>query len=137
MTFAQHISAACAAASSLQSSTLWIVVGEWTPASNDCAKYLNGYGVKSKYDGSYPGSTAVGSCVGLTGQASTFSAAYKTFLRQFWEAQVISYEKGGQGWIQWTWKTEDADEWSYQAGLANGWIPSNPTDFQYPNICGS
>ncbi|KAF8204071.1 glycoside hydrolase family 5 protein [Pholiota molesta] len=135
-TNAQHISAACAQASSLTASPLWLVVGEWTPAATDCAKYLNGRGVGARYDGSYPGSTRVGSCTGLTGSASSFSASYKTFLRQYWEAQVMSYEKGGQGWIQWTWKAENADEWTYQAGLANGWIPQNPTSFQYPNICG-
>lgn len=135
LTNAQHISMACSQGSLLPTSSLWIVVGEWTPASNDCAKYLNGRGIGSKYDGSFPGSTRVGSCTGLTGSASSFSASYKTFLRQYWEAQVMSYEKG-QGWIQWTWKAENADEWTYQAGLENGWIPQNPTDFQYPNICG-
>ncbi|KAF5313187.1 hypothetical protein D9619_002623 [Psilocybe cf. subviscida] len=135
-TNAQHISAACAQASSLTASTLWLVVGEWTPAADDCAKYLNGRGVGSRYDGSYSGSTRVGSCTGRTGSASSFSSSYKTFLRQYWEAQVQSYEKGGQGWIQWTWKAENADEWTYKAGLANGWIPQNPTNFMYPNICG-
>ncbi|PFH52256.1 glycoside hydrolase family 5 protein [Amanita thiersii Skay4041] len=135
MSRSQHIQTACGKQSSLASSSLWAVVGEWTPASTDCAKYLNGRGVGSRYDGTYPGSFFIGSCSGLTGKASSFSADYKTFLRQFWEAQVISYEKG-QGWIQWTWKTEIADEWSYQAGLQNGWIPSNPTNRQFPNICG-
>ncbi|PPR01920.1 hypothetical protein CVT24_001259 [Panaeolus cyanescens] len=135
MTNAQHISAACAKGSSLASSSLWTVVGEWTAAANDCAKYLNGRGVGSRYDGSYPGSTRVGSCSGLTGKASSFSSAYKTFLRQYWEAQIITYEKNAQGWIQWTWKAEIADEWTYQAGLANGWIPKNPTDLKYPTIC--
>ena len=131
----QHIDAACAYGSSLSSFDLWTFVGEWTPAATDCAKYLNGRGVGARYDGSYSGSTRVGSCTGLTGSASSFSASYKTFLRQYWEAQTITYEKG-QGWIQWTWKAENADDWSYQAGLANGWIPQNPTQRQYPNICG-
>ncbi|KIM47526.1 glycoside hydrolase family 5 protein [Hebeloma cylindrosporum] len=135
MSNAQHISTACGQRSSLTSSTLWTVVGEWTPAANDCAKYLNGRGVGSRFEGSFPGSTRVGSCTGLTGKASSFSSSYKTFLRQYWEAQVMTYEKA-QGWIQWTWKAEIADEWSYQAGLANGWIPRNPTNFQFPNICG-
>lgn len=135
MTHGQHISTACNLASSLSSFDLWLIVGEWTPAANDCAKYLNGRFVGSRYDGSYPGSTRVGSCTGLTGSASTFTASYKTFLRQFWEAQTITYEKA-QGWIQWTWKAENADEWTYQAGLANGWIPQNPTNRQYPTICG-
>ncbi|KAF9454195.1 glycoside hydrolase family 5 protein [Macrolepiota fuliginosa MF-IS2] len=131
----QHIQEACSKASGLSTAPLWAIVGEWTPAATDCAKYLNGRGIGSRYDGSFSGSTRVGSCTGLTGKASMFSSSFKTFLRQFWEAQTISYEKG-QGWIQWTWKTEGADEWSYQAGLANGWIPQNPTNRQFPNICG-
>ncbi|KAF9531919.1 glycoside hydrolase family 5 protein [Crepidotus variabilis] len=134
MSNAQHISTACSHASDLSNAPLWVVVGEWTPAPNDCAKYLNGRGVGARYDGSYPGTTRVGSCVGLTGKASTFSAAYKTFLRQYWEAQVITFEKG-QGWLQWTWKAEIADEWTYQAGLQNGWIPQDPTNLQYRSIC--
>ncbi|KAH7925913.1 glycoside hydrolase family 5 protein [Leucogyrophana mollusca] len=129
-----HINAACS--TSLTGLNVWLIVGEWSPARTDCATYLNGRGVGARYDGSRPGSSRVGSCQGLTGSAKTFSSSYKTFLRQFWEAQVISYEKGGDGWLQWTWKAESADDWSYQAGLANGWIPQDPTDLKYPNICG-
>jgi glucan 1,3-beta-glucosidase len=135
MSQSQHIQSACSRQESLSSFDLWIVVGEWTPSHTDCAKYLNGRGVGSRYDGTFPGSTRQGSCNGLTGKASSFSPSYKKFLRKFWEAQAISYEKGS-GWIQWTWKAEIADEWSYQAGLANGWIPNDPTQYQYPNICG-
>ncbi|KAI0785373.1 exo-beta-1,3-glucanase [Irpex lacteus] len=131
----QHIDAACANADRLSSFDLWVIVGEWTPAPTDCAKYLNGRGVGARYDGSFSGSTRVGSCTGKTGNRNSFSSDYKTFLRQYWEAQVITYEKG-QGWIQWTWKAENADDWTYQAGLAGGWIPQNPTSLQYPNICG-
>jgi len=135
MSDSQHIQSACSHAYDLTHAPLWVIVGEWTPAPNDCAKYLNGRGVGSRYDGTYPGSTRVGSCTGLTGRASTFSQSYKIFLRRHWEAQVITFEKG-QGWIQWTWKAEQVDEWSYQAGLANGWIPRDPTDLLYPGICG-
>lgn len=131
----QHISAACQTQSTLSNFDLWLAVGEWSTAITDCATYLNGRGYGARYDGTYPGSTYVGSCNGWTGSASSFSSSYKTFLRQFWEAQVISYEKA-DGWLMWTWKTESADEWSYQAGLANGWIPQNPTNLQYPTICG-
>lgn len=84
----QHINSACSQASGLGSFDLWLIVGEWSPAITDCAKYLNGRGVGARYDGSFPGSTRVGSCNGFTGSGSTFSASYKTFLRQFWEAQV-------------------------------------------------
>ncbi|KAK7434061.1 hypothetical protein VKT23_020387 [Stygiomarasmius scandens] len=131
----EHIDYACSRASTLESFDLWPIVGEWTPAMTDCAKYLNGRGIGSRYDGTYPGSSFIGPCYGQTGKASTFTQEYKTTLRKFWEAQVIAYEKGGAGWIQWTWKAEDADDWSYQAGLENGWIPKDPTERVYPNIC--
>jgi glucan 1,3-beta-glucosidase len=67
---------------------LWTIVGEWTPAMMDCAKYLNGRGIGARYDGTFPGSPRVGSCTGLTGSGASFSPNYKTFLRQSWEAQV-------------------------------------------------
>jgi aryl-phospho-beta-D-glucosidase BglC (GH1 family) len=113
-----------------------LIVGEWTPAATDCAKYINGRGTGARYDGSLPGYPRIGSCNGLSGSASTFSAEYKTFLRQFWEAQVTTYELAANGWIQWTWKAENADEWAYQAGLLYGWIPANPTSRMSPGICG-
>jgi aryl-phospho-beta-D-glucosidase BglC (GH1 family) len=132
----QHIQTACRTQSTLAGFDLWLIVGEWTPAMTDCAKYLNGRGIGSRYAGTYPGSKAVGSCKGLTGSGSTFSSSYKTFLRKTWEAQVISYEKAASGWLQWAWKAEDADDWSYQAGLKYGWIPQDPTNHKYPEICG-
>jgi glucan 1,3-beta-glucosidase len=100
----------------------------------DCPTYFNGRGIGSRYDGSYPGSPIVGSCSGLTGSGASFSSSYIDFLRRSWEAQVITYEKA-DGWIMWTWKTEQADEWSYKAGLEYGWIPSDPTALWYPTIC--
>jgi glucan 1,3-beta-glucosidase len=82
------------------------------------------------------GSPYVGDCSTKTGSGASFSSSYKTFLRQFFEAQIQTWEKGS-GWLMWTWKTEgNSDEWSYQAGIRYGWIPSNPTNYQYPNICG-
>ncbi|KAG1754937.1 glycoside hydrolase family 5 protein [Suillus paluster] len=132
--YSQHIEEACSQGSNLASYDLWVIVGEWTPASTDCATWLNGRGTGARYDGSMSGSSYVGSCTGKSGNATSFSSDYKTFMRQYWEAQVISYEKG-DGWIQWTWKAENADDWSYQAGLKYGWIPQDPTDLEYPNIC--
>lgn len=73
--------------------------GRLTILRQDCAKYLNGRGVGARYDGTFSGSTRVGSCTGLTGATSTFSAAYKTFLRQMFEAQTITFEKNARGWI--------------------------------------
>jgi glucan 1,3-beta-glucosidase len=67
---------------------MWAIVGEWTPAPTDCAKYLNGRGRGARYDGTLDGSTRVGDCSTKTGSGSLFDNNYKTFLRQYWEAQV-------------------------------------------------
>jgi len=120
----------------------------------DCASHLNGPGAGARFDGTIsPGAPFFGSCVGQTGLGSTFSQDFKTFLRQTWEAQVslynmnmavnhdvstpkvITFEKAS-GWIMWTWKTEQAHEWSYSAGLEFGWIPQDPTQREFPTICG-
>jgi aryl-phospho-beta-D-glucosidase BglC (GH1 family) len=136
---AGHIQSACGNAATLSNfnnNQLLTIVGEWTTAMTDCAKYLNGVGVGARYDGSIrQGAPFHGSCNGQTGPGSTFTQDYKDFLRKTWEAQVSTFEKAG-GWIQWTWKTESADDWSYSAGLQYGWIPVNPADHEYPNICG-
>ncbi|GAA5911813.1 hypothetical protein JCM5296_005376 [Sporobolomyces johnsonii] len=112
-------------------SNLWTIIDEWTSATTDCAGSLNGRGIGSRYDGSYPNSTAIGTCNGKTGNGSTFSEDYKASLRQFWEAQVDVWEASTSGWIQWCWKAENADDWSYYAGVQGGWIPSDPTQRMY------
>jgi glucan 1,3-beta-glucosidase len=135
-----RLNSICSKAGEFSSSQLWLVVGEWSLAATDCARWLNGRGIGARYDGSYPGSSAVGSCEGKSGDGSNFSNEYKTYLRKFWDTQTQVYENNGQGrviaveicslsgWVFWTWKTESAAEWSYSAGLAGGWIPYNPTE---------
>jgi glucan 1,3-beta-glucosidase len=97
---------------SYAASNLQTFVGEWTTSPHDCAKYLNGRGAGARYDGTFPGSTKHGDCGPLTGNRLKFSEEYKTFLRQFWEAQVTAFERGGQGWFYWTWKVS----WRVQVG---------------------
>ncbi|TKY90468.1 hypothetical protein EX895_000466 [Sporisorium graminicola] len=122
----ERLNTYCGQADGLASSNknLWTVVGEWTTAPTDCAKYLNGKGVGARYDGSYPGSYYVGSCNGKTGNGSNFSAAYKSSLQKLFETQISVYERAS-GWIYWTWKTEQAADWDYQRGLKYGWITRN------------
>ncbi|GAC73472.1 hypothetical protein PANT_9c00139 [Moesziomyces antarcticus T-34] len=117
----------CGQANGLASSNgnLWTIVGEWTAAPTDCAKYLNGRGVGARYDGSFgQGSYYVGSCADKTGDGSNFSAAYKASLQRLFETQISVYERAS-GWVFWTWKTESAADWDYQRGLKGGWITYN------------
>ncbi|KAI0635955.1 glycoside hydrolase [Trametes polyzona] len=134
----EHISSSCDVLQTLQayaSQNLYTVSGEWSNAITDCAKWLNGRGVGARWDGTWqPGQQTFGSCDGYTGDMSSFSDDYKKFLRKYWESQVAIGE-AVQGWIFWTWKAENADDWSYQRGLEGGWIPQDPTDRMYPNLC--
>ncbi|WVO23073.1 uncharacterized protein IAS62_004418 [Cryptococcus decagattii] len=134
----QHISNVCNQASTYSSSPLWLVVGEWSLASTDCAKYVNGRGINARYDGSYPGSSYIGSCDDKSNDVSKFSNEYKDFMHKFWDVQTQLYEQNGQGWIHWTWKTESAADWSYEAGLDGGWIPwdAGSHDVSLSSLCG-
>ncbi|KAI9637448.1 putative cellulase [Dioszegia hungarica] len=133
----RHIRGICDRAKTYAQSPLWLMVGEWSLASTDCAFWLNGRGIGARYDGTYPYSPRVGSCQGKSGKGGDFSQDYKNFLRRFWDVQTQSYEANGQGWVFWTWKTEEAAEWSYQTGLINGWIPYNPNEHltSYQQVC--
>ncbi|KAI1796836.1 glycoside hydrolase [Ganoderma leucocontextum] len=136
----QHVNSSCQVLDTLSSyakSNLYTVSGEWSNAVTDCAKWLNGRGVGARWDGTWqPNQPTFGSCDGWTGNMSTFSDGYKTFLRKYFESQVAIGE-AVQGWIFWTWKAENADDWSYQKGLEGGWIPQDPTDRLYPDICSN
>ncbi|KAM0754273.1 exo-beta-1,3-glucanase [Meredithblackwellia eburnea MCA 4105] len=112
-----------------------LIVGEWSPAITDCAENLNGQGTGSRYDGSFPKSSRVGSCSGMSGDGSNFSESYKESLRRFWEVQVSTYEASTNGWVMWSWKTENADDWSWQAGLNGGWIPEDLTERKFGDQC--
>ncbi|OSD06598.1 glycoside hydrolase family 5 protein [Trametes coccinea BRFM310] len=138
MSYDEHIADSCQVLSTLQSyakSNLYTISGEWSNAITDCTKWLNGRGVGARWDGTWqPGQQVFGSCDGYTGNSSAWSDDYKTFLRKYWESQVAIGE-AVQGWVFWTWKAENSDDWSYQKGLEGGWIPQDPTDLIYPDIC--
>ncbi|OCT46352.1 Glucan endo-1,6-beta-glucosidase B [Cladophialophora carrionii] len=52
----------------------------------------------------------------------------KDFYRNWWAAQVMSYERTAQGWIFWTWKTSGTlndPRWDYKMEVAAGIIPTD------------
>lgn len=63
-------------------------MGEWTLASTDCAKYLNGRGLGSRYDGSYPGSPYIGTCDDKSNDVDRFSEW--VFLSQYILSKVYT-----------------------------------------------
>ncbi|KXT16633.1 hypothetical protein AC579_6661 [Pseudocercospora musae] len=132
----EHRNFVCQNANAYNGADKWTIVGEWSGAMTDCAKYLNGYGVGARYDGSFPGSKYVGSCAG-TQNIGSWSQQFKDDTRGYIEAQMEAFERYTQGWIWWNFKTENAGapEWDVFALLDAGIFPQPLTDRKFGQIC--
>ncbi|CAK5269394.1 unnamed protein product [Mycena citricolor] len=113
--FSEHIQFTCSSMADIDAfarNNIWAIVGEWSTAVTDCAVWLNGRNIGARWDGTwYTPNTPFGSCDGWSGDYHTFSAQYKTFLRQYWEVQTMMGE-GVQGWVYWAWKVDDSLSYS-------------------------
>ncbi|ESZ99005.1 glucan 1,3-beta-glucosidase precursor [Sclerotinia borealis F-4128] len=134
----QHVQVACSQIGNLANTDKWTIVGEFSGAQTDCAKWLNGFGVGSRYDGSYPGSYAwYGSCQTKdVGTVDGLLEIDKVNLAYFMEAQLDAYE-AHSGWVFWTWKTESAPEWHFQNLTRAGLIPQPLTSRKYGKQCAT
>ena len=94
----------------LASFDLWLLVGEWTLAMTDCAKYPNGRGISSRYTGTYPGSMAVGrpAVDPLSVRVTRRSSNRPGRRRLFHTRKRTTAGCSGR------------DEWTYEAGLNYG-----------------
>ncbi|CEP08920.1 hypothetical protein [Parasitella parasitica] len=108
------------------------MVGEFSVATNDCAKYLNGVGLGARFDGTLEQEGAptapvcpTCSCAGVD-DWTAFTPEYKDFLLQFMEKQMDAYE-ASIGWFYWTYKTEDHvnPHWDYLLAWEQGFAPKN------------
>lgn len=114
--------------------------GEWSNAITDCGLFLNGVGLGTRYEGTYPGgpTNAVGSCADVTNW-QTWSPTLKKQTMDFAMASMDAL----QNYFFWTWKignssvsgTVETPHWSYQLGLENGWMPKDPR--QAIGSCGN
>ena len=131
----QHRQAVCNTASSYaQNRDKWLIVGEWTGAMTDCAPALNGYGVGARYDGTFPGSTSVGSCDGKN-FIDTWDDTFKNDMRGYIEAQLDVYERETNGWVFWNFKTESAAEWDLFRLMDAQIFPQPLSDRRFSTIC--
>jgi glucan 1,3-beta-glucosidase len=107
------------------------MVGEWSQADTDCATYLNGVGTGARWIGTFDGpstpecptANSQCNCDMANADPSTFTSDYKQFLLTWAEAQMSTFEKSW-GWFYWTWKTESAPLWSYQAAVQGNFMPA-------------
>ncbi|KAK6496836.1 exo-1,3-beta-glucanase [Arthrobotrys musiformis] len=133
----QHFDAACSARWDFTGSNKYVVVGEWSAAMTDCARWLNGWNRGARYDGTFQSSRSYGTC-NDKGNVDTMTQTQKDDLRRFVEAQLDSYEKT-HGWIFWTYKTElgnRSDDWSYSRLVNRGIMPKPPGSRRFPKPCG-
>jgi glucan 1,3-beta-glucosidase len=134
-----HVQNACANGPKVAGTDKWLIVGEWTGAQTDCAKWLNGLGKGARYDGTLPSQSSgyYGSCDGkYEGTVDGLSQTDKTNLAYYVEAQLDAYEQH-TGWIFWAWKTESAPEWHFQNLTKAGLIPQPLTSRNFPSQCGN
>jgi glucan 1,3-beta-glucosidase len=102
----------------------------------DCAPALNGYDIGARYDGSFAGSTYVGTCADKNNIAN-WNDTFKGDMRGYLEAQLSTFESHTQGWVFWNFKTESAHEWDAFVLLDNGLFPQPLTDRKFSAICSS
>jgi glucan 1,3-beta-glucosidase len=134
----QHLQLVCGGPAGYATSDKWTIVGEWSGAFTDCAKYLNGYGNGNRMEGTWPGSWYIGSCAGKSGRVSTWTQAWKDDVRQYIEAQLDAYEAKTQGWVFWNFKTEgDAGEWDLFQLLDGGVFPQPLDSRKFARACNN
>ncbi|KAI9254464.1 glycoside hydrolase superfamily [Phascolomyces articulosus] len=114
------------------------MVGEFSVATNDCGKYLNGVRLGTRYEGNLvDGDTKIDHpvCPGCSCQGvedwKHWDDDYKKFLLSFVERQMDAFETS-YGWFFWTYKTEDHinPHWDYLLGWEQGWIPKDANNRQ-------
>ncbi|KAF2116131.1 glycoside hydrolase superfamily [Lophiotrema nucula] len=136
MSVAQHRTQVCNNVNGYANSDKWTIIGEWSGAMTDCAKYLNGYKAGNRMEGSFPGSWKIGSCTGKSGKVSTWTQAYKDDVRRYIETQLEAFEAKTDGWVFWNFKTEGtAGEWDLFDLLAGGVFPQPLTQKKFGKYC--
>ncbi|PHZ13704.1 beta-glucosidase 6 [Rhizopus microsporus ATCC 52813] len=117
------------------------MVGEFSVATNDCGKYLNGIGLGARFDGTLdqgdgPATPVCPTCTckGVD-DWKKFTPEYKTFLLKFMQKQMDAYETG-IGWFYWTYKTQDHvnPHWDYLLAWEQGFAPKDVNNREYS--CG-
>ncbi|GAB7352982.1 hypothetical protein MBLNU459_g3548t2 [Dothideomycetes sp. NU459] len=127
----QHIEKACNWSSTEllpSSSNLPVIVGEFTPATNICANP--------------DGTTVAGSVCWESGCQCSCNVPVKYWnqplvnaTRQFFEAQLETFEAHSRGWFVWNYKGPGA--WGLTNAVQYGLIGKTVTDRMYSGLCSS
>lgn len=120
-------------AGSVGNETYPSIVGEWSAALTDCAPWLNGIGLGTRYEGTPPyDNQKVGNCSSML-NPEKLTKQQKIDYRKFIEMQLYEYETNSQGWIFWCWKTEVTEtfEWDFKALVKYDFMPQPLNNYKY------
>jgi len=121
----KHMTESCRIGSDISGSPLDVFTGEFSLAVTDCQKYLQG-GFVTPYD---PPSSSDEACRYYNGDLQSYTEDHLQFLREYFLAQLDSFESGasGVGWFMWTMKVEFSagPEWDFLDLWENGIIPQD------------
>ncbi|PSK58659.1 hypothetical protein B9Z65_6674 [Elsinoe australis] len=135
MTPAQHRQQVCNNVGQYSGADKWTMVGEWSAAITDCARWLNGFGVGARWDNTFVvQGKQYGSCEGKN-DVSKWTKAQRVNTRKFIEVQMREYEKYTRGWVFWNFKTEGADDWDALKLVDEGIFPTPGGPYKYPAPC--
>ncbi|CAA94701.1 Glucan 1,3-beta-glucosidase Exg2 [Schizosaccharomyces pombe] len=106
------------------------IIGEWSLADTDCAKFLNNVGEGARWDGTFTPNGGVASCSEKVGcrcdfanqDPENYEDSYRKFLYALATSQIETFDKTW-GWFYWNWDTENATQWSYKKSWLAGLLP--------------
>jgi len=123
--WAKHMVESCRLGTDIASSPLPVFTGEFSLAVTDCQEYLQG-GFVTPYD---PPDSSDKTCGYYNGDLASYDEGHLQFLREYFLAQLDSFEAGqsGVGWFMWTMKVEFSagPEWDFLYLWENGIIPKD------------
>ncbi|KAJ9060169.1 hypothetical protein DSO57_1033758 [Entomophthora muscae] len=133
MNHQQHLNHSCGLSTKLErsKSLMPTFVGEWSLASTDCTRYLNGFMKGSRVAGNFKNHESPrlparynfnnDKCAQYD-NVRKFPKGQKRFLKKFFKRQISVYENAGSGWFFWNFKAENSPEWNFIMGVKKGWI---------------
>lgn len=99
-------------------------VGEFSGTRSECERILAQF------------SESISGCEGVLDINSDYwSQEYRDDTRRFIEAQLDAFDHSGQGWVFWTYKTEDLISIDLGLMIEYGMFPQPFDDRKYPNQC--
>ncbi|KAF1950908.1 glucan 1,3-beta-glucosidase precursor [Byssothecium circinans] len=136
MSTTDHRTLTCNSIDLYDHSDKWLIVGEWSGAMTDCAPHINGFNSGNRYEGSWFGSSWIGSCKGKSGKVKDWSQEWKDDVRKYIETQLDAFEAKSNGWVFWNFKTEgSAGEWDLFQLLDAGVFPQPLDNRKFGKYC--